>query len=157
MYALKRIVAYLIDMALIMIPIQTYSFEMYEFIGRHIRIPQFVMGYTWMIETGLPILILGLCVGLFGRTPGKLLMFLKVKDRSGRVPGIPQGLLREIIKLVGTMFLFGGLYAIYGLVTSGKTFYDDWLGLDVDDLKPTGLTDRQKKWREYAKSQQRSD
>ena len=151
MYALKRIAAYIIDMALIMTPIQMFSGEIYGFLGKYINIPVFVMTYTWMFETGIPVLILGLLVGVFGRSPGKLVMFLKVQDRSGRVPGVPQGIVREVIKVVSTMFLFGGLYAIYGLVTSGKTFYDDWLGLDVDDLKPTGLTDRQKKWREFSR------
>lgn len=41
------------------------------------------------------------------------------------------------------------IYALQGVITSGQTFYDTWLDLDVEDLKPYGLTETQKKWRKY--------
>lgn len=152
MYALKRFIAYAIDLVLIFIPIQTYSMELHAYLQGHVRIPPLIENYFWIVETAVPVLIIGTLVGLFGRSPGKLITFLKVTDESHRPPGLAQGIIREVIKLVGGMFLFGALYAIYGIVTSGRAFYDDWLSLRVDDLKPTGLTDRQKKWREFSKA-----
>ena len=76
-------------------------------------------------------------------------MFLNVKDGGGDPPGIAQGILREIIKAVSLGFFFGMIYALQGLVTRGQTFYDAWLDLDVEDLKPYGLTETQKNWRKY--------
>lgn len=152
MYALKRILAYIIDMALVVVPIQFYTDDFSALLGKYLKLPEFFQGSLWMLQTGVPILLLGVVVGLTGKTPGKLLMFLKVVNHSMRAPGLAQGILREIIKLVCGMFFLGALYALYGIVTGGKTFYDDWLSLDVEDQKPTGLTDRQKKWREYTRN-----
>lgn len=100
------------------------------------------------ISYGLPIIVFGSLSGLFGWTPGKLICFLRLKDDSGSRPGILKVILREFIKYIGISFMFlGSLWAIYGIVTKQKTFYDDWLSLDVEDLKPSGLTETQKNWR----------
>lgn len=107
------------------------------------------------LSLGGPVLLYGTLIGLTGRTPGKLLMFLKVQDRYGRRPGLAQGLLREVVKVISLGFVCGALWAIYGLVTSGRTFYDDWLDLEVEDLRPSGLTDVQKNWRQQMKEAQR--
>ena len=152
MYALKRFIAYGIDLVFIFIPIQTYSAAFHAYIAGQVRIPSLIENYFWIAETLVPVLIIGTLVGLFGRSPGKLILFLKVTDESNRPPGLAQGIIREVIKLAGGIFLFGGLYAIYGIVTGGRAFYDDWLSLRVDDLKPAGLTDRQKKWREFSRA-----
>lgn len=154
MYALKRIFAYLIDMALVFLPARYYADEMLGQLDRLIGIPAIFASSFWMIQSGIPILALGFFVGLFGKSPGKLVMFLKVVNESKRAPGLAQGILREIIKVLCGMFLFGALYALYGVITRGKAFYDDWLSLDVEDQKPIGLTDRQKKWREYSRKNQ---
>jgi hypothetical protein len=51
------------------------------------------------------------------------------------------------------MVFFGMIWALYGVVTSEKTFYDDWLGLEVDDLRPWGLTETQRNWRKFQREQ----
>lgn len=100
-----------------------------------------------------PAFVYGVLVGLTGRTPGKLIMFLKVVNRAGRTIGVAQGLLREVVKIISLgFFFFGAIWALYGMVTTGRTFYDEWLGIDADDLKPAGLTPTQKKWREFQPS-----
>ncbi len=82
-------------------------------------------------------------------------MFLKVND-AGEPPGIAQGILREIIKTVSMSFFFlGPIWALQGLVTRGETFYDQWLALEVEDLRPDGLTETQKNWRKYHRQQAR--
>ncbi len=151
MYALKRIAAYAIDMALVYMPLAALiGYSKTPFMGRlspHLHL--FGSLGAMAFAFGGPILVNGVLTGLTGRSPGKFLMFLNVKDGGGDPPGIAQGILREIIKAVSLGFFLGMLYALQGLVTRGQTFYDAWLDLDVEDLKPYGLTETQKNWRKY--------
>ena len=63
-------------------------------------------------------------------------MFLRVEDYAGDPPGIAQGIVREIIKAVCLGFFFGTIWALAGLVSRKETFYDQWLDLRVEDLRP---------------------
>jgi uncharacterized RDD family membrane protein YckC len=151
MYALKRIAAYVIDMVLVWGPLATLiGYGEAPLLGRFS--PRFHMIAalgSWGFTILGPVLVNGILTGLTGRSPGKFIMFLNVKDAGGDPPGIAQGILREIIKAVSLGFFFGMIYALAGLVTRGQTFYDAWLDLDVEDLKPYGLTETQKNWRKY--------
>jgi uncharacterized RDD family membrane protein YckC len=151
MYALKRIAAYAIDVAIFWLPmtmlINLGEAPLVNDIPR--RFHMFAALGSWGLSIVGPVLINGTLTGLTGRSPGKLLMFLRVKDAGGDPPGIAQGILREIIKAVSLGFFFGMIYAIQGLVARGQTFYDAWLDLDVEDLRPVGLTETQKNWRKY--------
>jgi uncharacterized RDD family membrane protein YckC len=151
MYALKRIAAYAIDMAIFWLPMTLFfSFGNAPLVAD--MPPHFHMIAalgSWGLSIAGPVLVNGILTGLTGRSPGKLLMFLRVKDAGGDPPGIAQGILREIIKAVSLGFFFGMIYALQGLVTRGQTFYDAWLDLDVEDLRPVGLTETQKNWRKY--------
>ena len=110
---------------------------------------------SWGILILGPVLVTGTLVGLTGRTPGKLIMFLRVSD-AGEPPGLAQGILREIIKTVSmTFFFLGPIWALQGLVTRGETFYDQWLDLQVEDLRPYGLSETQKNWRKFHRQQAR--
>jgi uncharacterized RDD family membrane protein YckC len=156
-YALKRIAAYIIDFALIYIPITTLL-EIAQ-AGLFTRIPQHLVAFaslgSWGISILGPVLVSGVLIGLTGRTPGKLIMFLKVSD-LGDPPGLAKGVLREIIKTVSITFLFlGPIWALQGLVTRGETFYDNWLDLQVEDLRPYGLSETQKNWRKFHREQAR--
>jgi len=157
MYALKRIAAYIIDFVLIYAPITSLLSlgrgPLFGGIPEHFHM--FAATASWGISMLAPILVTGTLIGLTGRTPGKLIMFLKVND-GGDPPGIAQGILREIIKTVSMMFFFlGPLWALQGLVTRGETFYDQWLDLEVEDLRPYGLSETQKNWRKYHRQQAR--
>jgi uncharacterized RDD family membrane protein YckC len=157
MYALKRIIAYAIDMFLIVGPISglvaSSSFTAMSFLPEHLH------GLTGIglgiFTLGGPVLLMGILSGLTGRTPGKWITFLKVEDYGGDPPGIAQGILREIIKAVSLTFFFGMIWALQGLVTRGTTFYDEWLDLHVEDLRPSGLTPTQKNFRKYMREQAR--
>jgi len=157
MYALKRIAAYAIDLMLIVGPCSaliTYG-ETWFFTS----VPQSMHLFSglgmWGISLVMPILILGTLSGLTGRTPGKWIMFLKLQDFGGDPPGIAQGILRELIKAVSLGFFFGMIWALQGVVTGRQTFYDQWLDLEVDDLRPVGLTPTQKNFRKYMREQAR--
>jgi uncharacterized RDD family membrane protein YckC len=163
-YVLKRMAAYAIDFLLIYTPI-TAAMNYAE--GRllpgsaspeHMHMQLFMMASTlrWGSSILVPVLVTGMLIGLTGRTPGKLVMFLTVQDPGGDPPGIAQGILREVIKSVSLMFFFlGPLWALQGLVTRGETFYDQWLDLEVEDLRPYGLTETQKNWRKFHRQQAR--
>ena len=84
-------------------------------------------------------------------------MFLNVKDAAGDPPGIAQGLVREVIKMVSLGFFFGMIYALQGIVTRQQTFYDQWLDLEVEDTRPVGLTETQKNWRKWHRIRRRKN
>jgi len=157
MYALKRILAYAFDLALVGFLSGlafTYVAKLLgpgEAIGplRGMALSYGSMAFT----AGIPIVIFGALTGAFGWTPGKLIFFLRVRNSSGRAPGIAQGILREIIKYASLSFMFlGALWALYGIVTSESAFYDEWIGPQVDDLRPSGLTETQKRWRQFQRA-----
>ncbi len=156
-YALKRIVAYFIDFALIYTPMTSLlSFgQATLFAGIPPHLHMFAAMGSWGVSILAPVLVTGTLIGLTGRTPGKLLMFLKVND-YGDPPGIAKGILREILKAVSmTFFFLGPIWALQGLVTRGETFYDHWLDLQVEDLRPYGLSETQKNWRRFHREQAR--
>ena len=156
-YALKRIVAYIIDFALIYTPMTSLlSFgQATLFAGIPPHLHMFAAMGSWGVSILAPVLVTGTLIGLTGRTPGKLLMFLKVND-YGDPPGIAKGILREILKAVSlTFFFLGPIWALHGLVTRGETFYDHWLDLQVEDLRPYGLSETQKNWRRFHREQAR--
>jgi uncharacterized RDD family membrane protein YckC len=157
MYALKRIAAYAIDLMLIVGPCSaliTYGeFWIFQVVPQSMHL--FSGLGMWGVSLALPVLLLGTLSGLTGRTPGKWIMFLKVQDFGGDPPGIAQGILRELIKAVSLGFFFGMIWALQGVVTGRQTFYDQWLDLEVDDLRPVGLTPTQKNFRKYMREQAR--
>ncbi len=157
MYVLKRFAAYAIDLVLVWTPIGLLlefapfmedvspRFHMFTFFG------------AWGFTFAGPILVNGILTGLTGRSPGKFIMFLNVKDAAGDPPGIAQGIVREIIKMVSLGFFFGMIYALQGIVTRQQTFYDQWLDLEVEDTRPLGLTETQKNWRKWHRAQARKN
>ncbi len=158
MYALKRMAAFLIDYAVVFVPLGALI-EIAS-AGAHQRLagPLGAMTGIWLWGASLlaPALVNGVLTGLFGCGVGKLVMFLRVKDSGGDPPGVAQGILREIVKVVSLSFFFlGPIYALQGLVARGRTFYDDWMDLDVEDLRPHGLTETQKNYRKYMREQAR--
>ena len=63
----------------------------------------------------------------------------------------------KLVKAVSLAFFFGMLYALQAVVTNRRTFYDEWLDLDVEDLRPSGLTETQKNFRKYMREKQRRE
>ncbi len=157
MYALKRMAAYAIDLVLVFTPL-TAAIAYGDAMLLHLAPPAlhgpFALG-SWGLSILIPAVVVGTISGLTGRTPGKLLMFLKIRDHSGSPPGIAQGILREIIKLFTLAFFFGIFWALAGIIGRGQTFYDEWMDLEVEDLNPVGLTPTQKNFRKYMRQQAR--
>ena len=155
MYALKRIAAYVIDMVIVMGPLTALftmgeSWLLYALPASLHVVP---LIFVWPISFGFPVLFLGTLTGLTGRSPGKWILFLKVQDCGGDPPGMAHGILREVVKAFSLGLMFGSILALRGLITQGRTFYDEWLDLEVEDLRPSGLTPTQKKFRKYMREQ----
>ena len=151
MYVLKRMAAYAIDWILIIGPMSAGL----PFLGLKLlpHLPSHLHGFIGIGSSGVSLflaaLVLGICSSLTGRTPGKLITFLKVQDHQGDPPGIGAGILREIVKAVSLVFVLGMIWALQGIVTRRRAFYDDWLDIDVEDLRPFGLTPTQRNFRKY--------
>ena len=94
MYALKRIAAYAIDMILVYTPLAAViGYGESPFMGAlsaHFQL--FASLGAMAFAFGAPILLIGTLTGLTGRSPGKFVMFLNVKDCGGDPPGIAQGI-----------------------------------------------------------------
>lgn len=79
-------------------------------------------------------------------------MRLRVTRLDSQPTGIKLGIIRETIKCAAfTCLIFGLFWALYDLFTTGRTFYDDWLRLSVEDesdREEEHLTETQKAWRE---------
>jgi uncharacterized RDD family membrane protein YckC len=159
MYALKRMAAYLIDYAIILAPTLALFGLLEHRVGT--AIPVHIVPHMGLISGGVsmlaPPLVLGVLTGLTGRTPGKLITFLRVQDHAGDPPGIAEGIVREVVKAVSLAFFFGMIYALQAVVTNRRTFYDEWLDLDVEDLRPSGLTETQRNFRKYMREKQRRE
>ena len=157
MYALKRIVAYAIDVALMSSLMWAGMFYLQSKM-LHLRDPQ-MQGFASLATGALslfgPVLILGTLTGLTGRTPGKFITFLKVQDHAGDPPGIANGIVREVVKAVSLCCFFGMIRGMQAVVTKERTFYDNWLDLDVEDLRPAGLTPTQRNFRKYMRQRAR--
>ena len=154
-YSLKRIFAYVVDMVLVWI----ISFGI-GFVWNMVTLAETdelgfsILGFTGssLISLGIPILLFGTISGIFGWSPGKLIFFLRIRKPGNTVPGLALGILREVVKYISLSFFFlGAIWALAGILTRQKTFYDEWLNLEVDDIKPAGLTETQKNWRKTFK------
>ena len=157
MYALKRMAAYAIDFILIFAPLSAaiaYGDAMLLHFAPQALHGPLSLG-SWGLSILIPAVVVGTISGLTGRTPGKLIMFLRIQDHGGSPPGIAQGILREIVKLFALGIFFGTLWALQGMIARGRTFYDEWLDLEVEDLNPVGLTPTQKNFRKYMRQQAR--
>jgi uncharacterized RDD family membrane protein YckC len=94
-YALKRIAAYAIDLALVWAPLGLLlEFGQPLLKSAQPRLQVFTWVGAWGFTAIGPVLINGILTGLTGRSPGKFIMFLNVQDFGGDPPGIPTGILR---------------------------------------------------------------
>src|SRR5262249_26434409 len=132
MYALKRMVAYAIDLILLYTPLASaLAYGEMKLMGSLPAAAHAPVGIgAWGLSLIVPAVVVGTISGLTGRTPGKLLMFLKIQDHSGSPPGMAQGIVREIVKLVSLGFFFGVFWALQGMIAQGQKFYDQWMDIE---------------------------
>lgn len=153
MRSLKRLLAYAIDYALAFFLLMPLLAQLVPetFVPFHDPSAAYLFGFaSYGLSLLAPALVLGALTGLLGWTPGKLLLSLRVRGRADRrAMGLVRGVGRECIKVFAMLFFCLGLYAVYGLVEHGRPFYDDWLGSEVIDRAPWGLTETQRNFRRH--------
>ena len=155
MYKYKRLAAYLIDvfvlLLLLSIALKSDVNQLAMVFVRGIATLETPSAYSMLLTLVIPIILYGCLTGYFGWTPGKYLMKLRVRGIDEQPVGMGKGLLREAVKWAVCSFLvFGLVWALYGIFTEGRTFYDNWLNSSVDDESLSDgndLTDVQRKWR----------
>jgi uncharacterized RDD family membrane protein YckC len=159
MYVMKRILACVLDYALLLIPGVLGLFAVDNPFAPHVPHDGFGLYGRGAVIGALvaPALLLGIMTGLTGRTPGKLIFFLRVQTPDGDPPGLVNGVLREMAKVLLVATLYGLFYALASALNNRDVLYDTWLGLEVDDLRPYGLTETQKNFRRYMREKQRRE
>jgi uncharacterized RDD family membrane protein YckC len=83
---------------------------------------------TWLVQAlfaqlvwvGVVFVIRGALVGLYGWSPGKLLLGLRVVDFDGRPPGLAKGYVRELVNTLGTG-LFGCFYDLPAFIIANNS------------------------------------
>lgn len=95
-----------------------------------------------------PVLYFGLCEGLWGRTPAKFILGLRVVDGIGEKPSVPRALGRAALKLLAIGTTLGALIALIQLLWQGVTWYDHLCGTTVEYRPRVRLTDTQKHFRD---------
>ena len=134
--------AYAIDLILLYTPIAAAlaygEMRLRSFLPVSTHVP-FGIG-AWGISILIPAVVVGMISGMTGRTPGKLLMFLKVQDHSGSPPGIARASSGKSSSSSPWASSWGSSGRIQGMIARGQTFYDEWMDIEVEDLNPVGLT-----------------
>ena len=107
--------------------------------------PQTFYGHGETVVTLLFVVVfLGILAGALGRTPGMVVMALKIQTPQGSPIGIAAGILREITKLLCLTVLVGTIWALYGFIVRERPFYDDWFGCELVPVQPKGVVASQK-------------
>lgn len=159
MYLLKRIAASLLDYAIMLIPAalgimklgnplaQQVVHSGFGFYGRGLLIGSLIA----------PAIILGVMTGLTGWTPGKLIFSLRVQGYDGDPPGVANGIVRELAKIFLFATVYGLYYAVASVMRDKDAFYDTWLSVEVEDLRPYGMTETQKNYRKFMREKERRE
>lgn len=89
---------------------------------------------AWPVASLPAIGMLGGIVGRYGATPGKRLLSLKVSHPTNVRVGAARGLAREAIRFLSLPILVLPILYLVTLANIGKTPYDQFLGLRVDEV-----------------------
>ncbi len=158
MYALKRMAAYVIDLVILFTPITaaiTYGeTQLLPIVPVHFH---FLAGLGGMgVSILVPVVVVGTISGLTGTDPRET---DHIPGRSRTRPATLRASLMASCgrwsKLFTVGFFFGMFWALQGMIANKRTFYDEWMDLDVEDLNPVGLTPTQKNFRKYMRQQAR--
>ena len=124
----KRLLAYIIDFALLLLWLFSMKYLLYESMGLSIRNN---MGFDILVIS-LPMLFYSLVTELLmnGQTVGKKIMKIRVISLEGGEPAAGQFILRWITKFFEWPFLFGYIYAS-AFVLVAYIFFTAFLGIAV--------------------------
>lgn len=162
-YLVKRVIAYLIDYTLAFCVAAAISFFTAWLVATQpdriaLASPTpaalLVYGSSAGLVGAIMVAGFGITTGIWGRTPGKWLLALRVQRDDGTPIGPLLGIVREGVKLIVTLIPIAIPIALYGMGTRRAAFYDDFFSCHVEDGMPWGLTETQRKWRRALRHKQ---
>ena len=94
-----------------------------------------------------PVLFMGIPTGLWGRTPGKWILGLRVVHAYGHPPSVRRALAREMLKMLAIGCAFGAAFCLIQILHTGTVWYDHLCGTAVEHSPWHRLTRTQKDFR----------
>lgn len=144
-----RIVALIIDLAFCLGSLQAIVFASNVLFNK--------AGFSGLLFTPLwfaiillwPILYFAIPTGIWGKSLGKLICRLSVKDCYGRPVGFWRALGREALKFLVLVSSIGAWITLFQLIFQGTTWYDHLCSTQVEFSPYVRLTETQKNWRKF--------
>lgn len=153
-YGLKRTAAFLVDYGIIWLFIMWSKLPVALFLEKHsigAADIETLNHYSLLAPFFAGVTVFGIMTGIWGRTPGKLLTFLKVVRHDGSAIGMGAGIAREVLKGFSWFTVILPIFFAFGVFCMAEAAYDKWLSCEVFDARPFGSTKTQRDWRNHWK------
>lgn len=128
----KRVLATILDLLIILIPavIVYWIFNLLA-VSLHSEIP-IILEYIFFVVFDVFMIV------RFGGTPGKLVLKMKIVNQQGNIPTLKEALIRNIFRIISTIFSMIVGVSLYDLTVISTTL-NLWAPLATDLSKILGL------------------
>ena len=99
-----------------------------------------------------PAAFFGVSTGLWGRTPGKWILGLRVVHAYGYPPSVRRALAREVLKVLAIGTVFGAAFCLIQILHTGTVWYDRLCGTAVEHSPWDRLTKTQREFRKVIRN-----
>ncbi|MEK3662228.1 RDD family protein [Paenibacillus sp. FSL F4-0236] len=128
----KRVLATILDLLIILIPaVIVYWIFNSLAISLHSEIP-IILEYIFFVVFDVFMIV------RFGGTPGKLVLKMKIVNQQGNIPTLKEALIRNIFRIISTIFSMIVGVSLYDLTVISTTL-NLWAPLATDLSKILGL------------------
>ncbi|WP_449600673.1 RDD family protein [Paenibacillus sp. Marseille-Q9583] len=128
----KRVLATILDLLIILIPaVIVYWIFNSLAVSLHSEIP-IILEYIFFVVFDVFMIV------RFGGTPGKLVLKMKIVNQQGNIPTLKEALIRNIFRIISTIFSMIVGVSLYDL-TMISTTLNLWAPLATDLSKILGL------------------
>ncbi|CAH1054591.1 RDD family protein [Paenibacillus pseudetheri] len=128
----KRVLATILDLLIILIPaVIVYWIFNSLAVSLHSEIP-IILEYIFFVVFDVFMIV------KFGGTPGKLVLKMKIVNQQGNIPTLKEALIRNIFRIISTIFSMIVGVSLYDLTVISTTL-NLWAPLATDLSKILGL------------------
>ncbi|WP_339801058.1 RDD family protein [Paenibacillus sp. FSL R5-0744] len=128
----KRVLATILDLLIILIPaVIVYWIFNSLAVSLHSEIP-IILEYIFFVVFDVFMIV------RFGGTPGKLVLKMKIVNQQGNIPTLKEALIRNIFRIISTIFSMVVGVSLYDLTVISTTL-NLWAPLATDLSKILGL------------------
>ncbi|MGE7615288.1 RDD family protein [Paenibacillus sp. NPDC101420] len=128
----KRVLATILDLLIILIPaVIVYWIFNSLAVSLHSEIP-IILEYIFFVVFDVFMIV------RFGGTPGKLVLKMKIVNQQGNIPTLKEALIRNIFRIISTIFSMIVGVSLYDLTVISTTL-NLWAPLATDLSKILGL------------------